>query len=164
MPRDTCHISHVTCHMSHVPCQVSGVACLVSHVTSSSQAVRARELKFWEKVHLLPSVICHVSHAASHAGTKKMLSAPFLTPAETKILVLKSALVERFNVSRMRDFFLRLWPHGLLKILFISCWILSICCLWLYFSWKLSPQIKHLTYFTVLYYASNNVHVNKVCF
>ena len=29
---------------------------------------------------------------------------PFLTPAETKILVLLSASVERFGVSRMRDF------------------------------------------------------------
>ena len=27
-----------------------------------SQAVRARELTFWEKVHLLPPVTCHVSH------------------------------------------------------------------------------------------------------
>ena len=33
-----------------------------------------------------------------------MLSAPFLTPAETEILLLLSALVERFGVSRMRDF------------------------------------------------------------
>ena len=35
---------------------------------------------------------------------KKMLLAPFLTPAETKISVLLSALVKRFGVSRMRDF------------------------------------------------------------
>ena len=33
-----------------------------------------------------------------------MLSAPFWTPAETKISVLLSASVERFGVSRMRDF------------------------------------------------------------
>ena len=33
-----------------------------------------------------------------------MLSAPFLTPAETKMLVLLSASVERFSVSCMRDF------------------------------------------------------------
>ena len=35
-----------------------------------------------------------------------LLSAPFLTPAETKILVLLFASVERFSVSRMWDFFL----------------------------------------------------------
>ena len=34
-----------------------------------------------------------------------MLSAPFLTPAETKILVILSASVKRFSVSRMRDFY-----------------------------------------------------------
>ena len=34
-----------------------------------------------------------------------MLSAPFLTPAETKIPVILSASVERFGVSCMRDFF-----------------------------------------------------------
>ena len=33
-------------------------------------------------------------------------AAPFLTPAETKILVLLSSSVERFGVSRMQDFFL----------------------------------------------------------
>ena len=33
---------------------------------------------------------------------KKLLA---LTPAETKILVLLSAAVERFGVSRIRDFF-----------------------------------------------------------
>ena len=33
-----------------------------------------------------------------------MPSAPFLTPAETKISVLLSASVERFGVSHMRDF------------------------------------------------------------
>ena len=36
-----------------------------------------------------------------------MLSAPFFTPAETKILVLLSASVERFCVSHMRDFLLK---------------------------------------------------------
>ena len=34
-----------------------------------------------------------------------MLTAPILTAAETKILVLLSESVERFGVSRMRDFF-----------------------------------------------------------
>ena len=37
---------------------------------------------------------------------KKMRSAPFLTPAETKILVPLSASVQRFGVHRMQDFFL----------------------------------------------------------
>ena len=36
----------------------------------------------------------------------KMLSALFLMPAETKILVLLFASVERFGVSRMRDFYI----------------------------------------------------------
>ena len=36
---------------------------------------------------------------------KKMLLGPFLTPAETKITVILSALVKRFGVSRMQDFF-----------------------------------------------------------
>ena len=53
--------SHDTCHISCVTCQVSGVTCRVSHVTSNSQTVRARELKFSEKVHLLPPVTCHMS-------------------------------------------------------------------------------------------------------
>ena len=35
-----------------------------------------------------------------------VLSASVLTPAETKISVLLSAAVERFGVSRMRDFFI----------------------------------------------------------
>ena len=35
---------------------------------------------------------------------QKMLSAPLLTPAEKKILVLLPASAERFNVFRMRDF------------------------------------------------------------
>ena len=34
-----------------------------------------------------------------------MLSVPFLTPADTKISVLLSALVERFGVLHMRIFF-----------------------------------------------------------
>ena len=38
---------------------------------------------------------------------KKMLSAALLAPAETKILMLLSASVERFGVPRMRDFSIR---------------------------------------------------------
>ena len=43
---------------------------------------------------------------------KKILSAPFLTSAETKMLVLLPASVERLSVSRMRDFCgsYFLWP------------------------------------------------------
>ena len=52
-------VSHDTIHMSCVTCQVSGVVCQVSHVTSNSQTVRARELKFEEKFYLLNSVTCH---------------------------------------------------------------------------------------------------------
>ena len=54
-----CHVSCVTCHMSYVKCQVS-------HVTSNFQTVRARQVKFWEKGHLLPPVICHVSCVMCH--------------------------------------------------------------------------------------------------
>ena len=38
---------------------------------------------------------------------KKQLSAPFLMPAKTKILVLLSALVERFGVSLMPNVFIQ---------------------------------------------------------
>ena len=50
-------------------------------------------------------------------GGKKMLSAPFLTPAETKISVLLSVSVERFGVSRMRDFYLYTSKDGIKGIL-----------------------------------------------
>ena len=33
------------------------------------QTVRARELKFWEKVHLPPSVMCHVSCVMCHVSS-----------------------------------------------------------------------------------------------
>ena len=52
----------------HNTCHVSGVACQVSHVNCNSETVRAREPKFWEKVHLLPPVICLVSCVSSHAS------------------------------------------------------------------------------------------------
>ena len=59
-------VSRDTCHMSRVTCQVSGVTCQVSHVTSNSQTVRARELTFLGKVHLLPRVTCNMSHVTCH--------------------------------------------------------------------------------------------------
>ena len=40
----------------------------MSHVTCNSQTVRARELKFWEKDHLLPPVTCHFSHVRFHVS------------------------------------------------------------------------------------------------
>ena len=48
---------------------------------------------------------CGMAVGGFFLAIKKMLSAPFLTPAETKISVLLSTLVERFSVSRMRDFY-----------------------------------------------------------
>ena len=42
---------------------------------------------------------------------EKNATSPILTPAETKLSVLLSALVERFGVSCMRDFYIR---HGTL--------------------------------------------------
>ena len=51
-----------TCHMSLVMCQMSCVMRHVSGVTCHSQTVRARDLKFWEYVHLPPSVTCQMSH------------------------------------------------------------------------------------------------------
>ena len=59
-------VSRDTFHMSHVTYQVSGVTCHVPHVTSNSWTVRARELKFCEKVHLIPPVTCHMSHGTCH--------------------------------------------------------------------------------------------------
>jgi hypothetical protein len=44
-----------------------------------------------------------------------MLPAPFLTPAETEILVQLSASVLRFGVSRMRDFLFYFLLYLLLK-------------------------------------------------
>ena len=40
---------------------------------------------------------------------------PLTTPAEKKVLVLLSALVQRFSVSRMRDFFMALYYFSGLK-------------------------------------------------
>ena len=57
---------------------------------------------------------------------KKMLSAPFLTPAETKMLVLLSASVERFGVSRMRDFYLAVCFLIETAILFLA-FLLILC-------------------------------------
>ena len=51
-----------TCHVSSVTCQVSGVTCQVSHATCNSQTVRARQLKFLEKVYPPPSVACQMSN------------------------------------------------------------------------------------------------------
>ena len=69
----TPYVLYDTCHVPNGTCQVSGVTCQVSHVTSKSQTVRARELKIWEKVELLPPatrhmscVTCHMSHVMSH--------------------------------------------------------------------------------------------------
>ena len=39
---------------------------VVSSKHLHSQTVRARKLKFWEKVHLPPPVTCHMSHVACH--------------------------------------------------------------------------------------------------
>ena len=65
----TWHVSYVTCHMSGVRCHMSGVTCQVSHVTSNSQTVRARELKFWEKVCLLPPVTCYMTCIMCHMSS-----------------------------------------------------------------------------------------------
>ena len=56
------HLTHVPCHITNVTCQMPGVRCLMSGVTSNLQTVRARQLKFWEKVHLLSPVSCHLGH------------------------------------------------------------------------------------------------------
>ena len=66
-----CHVTHVMCHVKNVRCQVPGVICQVSHVTCNSQTVRARELKFWEKFHLLPHVTCQVSHVKCNLKSGK---------------------------------------------------------------------------------------------
>ena len=46
------------------------------------------------------------------AGGKKMISANLATPAEKTVSVLISALVEKFGVSRMRDFFFTITIHS----------------------------------------------------
>ena len=61
-------VSHDTCHVPNGTCQVSGVTCQVSHVTSKSQTVRARELKIWEKVELLPPATRHMSCVTCHVS------------------------------------------------------------------------------------------------
>ena len=40
----------------------------ISSTNLHSVTVRARELKFWEKVHFPPPVICHVSHVTCHVS------------------------------------------------------------------------------------------------
>ena len=64
----TCPVSGVRCLVSGVRCLVSSVRCQVSGVRwhLQSQTVRARELKFWEKVHLPPAVTCHLSCVTCH--------------------------------------------------------------------------------------------------
>ena len=47
---------------------MSVVSCQVSHVTSNSQTVRARELKFGEKIHPIKPVTCHMSHITCHVS------------------------------------------------------------------------------------------------
>ena len=63
------HVSCVTCHVSQVTCHKS---CFQCHMSSSkhfhAQTVRARELKFWQKVHLPQSILCHVSYVMSHVS------------------------------------------------------------------------------------------------
>ena len=73
---------HVTCDMWHVTCDkwhVTRDTCHLSYVT------------------------CHVSHVACHI----FYFIFFYHPPPKKILVLWSASVERFIVSRMRDFSVR---------------------------------------------------------
>ena len=63
----TPYVSSVTCQMTGVRCRVSHIRCHMSHVTHEPQ--RTNELPFWEKVHLLPLVICHflfVIHVMYH--------------------------------------------------------------------------------------------------
>ena len=64
--------------------------------------------------------------AAGRGGRQKNLSAPLSMPAEQKILVLLSASVERFGVSRMPNFFLPLSSY----IYFVKySWGRSLVCL-----------------------------------
>ena len=63
-----CHVTHVIYQVSHVRCNMSGVLCQLSYVTSNSQTIRTRGLTFWERVHLLPPVICHVSSVTCHVS------------------------------------------------------------------------------------------------
>ena len=67
----TCLMSGIRCQVSGVTCHISGVSCQVSHVTYNSQTLRARKLKFLEKIQLLPPVTCHVSCVMCHISHVK---------------------------------------------------------------------------------------------
>ena len=56
----TCHVSCVLYHVSQITCHGSHVTCPL-HVIFHGQTRRARELKFWRKVHIPHPVTCHVS-------------------------------------------------------------------------------------------------------
>ena len=75
-------VTHVTCHVSCVTCHMSRVTCHMSHVT------------------------CRVSRVTCH-----FFNFFFTIPPPKKILVLWSASVERFGVSRMRDFLIARCLH-----------------------------------------------------
>ena len=64
-----CHVSCVMCHKSGVTNHVSRVRYQVSSVIFKqfhSQIVWAGELKFWQNVHLIQPVPCHVSLVMCH--------------------------------------------------------------------------------------------------
>ena len=68
-PRPTYRMSWVLCHVSQVTSHMWRVT---YHMTSSkyfhSQTVSAREMKFWQKVHLPQPIRCHVSCVMCHVS------------------------------------------------------------------------------------------------
>ena len=81
---DTCPMSCVSCHVSGVR---SVVTCHVSHVTSNSITIRAWELKFWEQVHLLPPVTCHLSCVTCHTSYVTCCMSHFFLYKVVKLVV-----------------------------------------------------------------------------
>ena len=105
-----CHVSHVTCHVQRVMCHMSYVTCLVSPVTChlspftchhNTQIVKARDLKFWEKVHLphLWHVLCHMSQVTCHMLlTFTLFSFLFLFYKEVKLIGGRSVINGAYHV------------------------------------------------------------------
>ena len=63
-----CHMSCVTCQELHIISNLSGVTCNLQNTFLHGQTVRARELRFLQKVYPpnLSRVMCHVSQVWCH--------------------------------------------------------------------------------------------------
>ena len=115
---DTCPMSCVSCHVSGVR---SVVTCHVSHVTSNSITIRAWELKFWEQVHLLPPVTCHLSCVTCHTSYVTCCMSHFFFYKVVKLVVGGSVINKSDPVQFLEEsdtffFFLHFWGTSKLCI------------------------------------------------